>query len=43
MLCECLLCVRETRVPPTAEPVLVMLVSLMGVLVGAGVKAGPVG
>jgi len=42
-LCECLLCVGQTSLPPTEEPVLVVLASLMGALVAAGIKAGLAG
>lgn len=42
-LCGYLLCVRQTSMPPPEEPILVVLASLTGALVGAGVKAGLAG
>lgn len=37
------ICVGQTGVPPTEEPIFVVLASLTGALVETGVKAGLVG
>lgn len=42
-LWEYLPCVGQTGVPPTEEPIFVLLAGLTGALVGAGVKAGLAG